>query len=213
MELDEFLCNICGKWTERLRFRGKTPCFGNNMCCDCCKKKGLQSEDCKLACLELDLLNKGKKLNKNEEKGVSLERAMSATLDRLEVPHQHNPFKLYYSNRQGKNPDIIIEELDAIIECKNLNKNQVENRISTKWLDKNIIKRPKTSGYSLKMALFSYKPHEQLIKYLKKFNWKVYGLGFQILNIKQERKAIPRLKQQFWWLKKKYEQRQDSDRK
>jgi len=108
------------------------------------------------------------------------------------------------------NPDIIIEELDAIIECKNLNQNQVENIISKKWLDKNIIKRPNTSKYSLKIALFSYKPPESLIKYLNEHNWRVYGLGFQILDSKQEKKAIPRLKQQFYWLKKRYQEKQDS---
>ena len=168
---------------------------------------------CTLVSLELELIKQDKKLNLNEMKGVFLERAMSTTLDRLKVPHKHNPFKLYYSNYQGKNPDIIIEELDAIIECKNLNQNQVQHSISKKWLDRNIINRPNTSNYGLKMALFSYKPSEPLINYLKNFNWNVYDLGFQILSVRQEKKAIPRLKQEFWWLKKKYEQRQDSDRK
>lgn len=212
MEIDVFRCNTCKQEKTRLRLEGTKPCYGD-MCCDCCKKKWLQTANCILASLELELIKQGKKLNLNEMKGVFLERAISTTLYRLEVPHQHNPFKLYYSNYQGKNPDIIIKELDAIIECKNLNQNQVENIISKKWLDKNIIKRPNTSKYSLKMALFSYKPPESLTKYLNDNNWKVYGLGFQILNVKQEKNAIPQLKKQFWWLKKKYQQRQDLDRK
>ena len=58
------------------------------------------------------------------------------------------------------------------------------------------------------MALFSYKPRKTLIKYLKSHGWRSYGLGFQILNIKQEEKAMPKLKQQFWWLKKLYDQNQ-----
>jgi hypothetical protein len=119
--------------------------------------------------------------------------------------HTHNPFKLYYSNYQGKNPDIRIEELNAIIECKNLNENQI-NLLSTQWLDDNVIQRPNTSKYTLKMVLFSYKPRKTLIKYLESYGWKVYGLGTQILNEKQEKKAIPRLKQQFWWLKKLHDQ-------
>jgi len=211
MEIDFYQCNTCNKEQIRPRRTGQQPCFVN-MCCECCKKKGLQATNCELISLEVELIKQGKKLNINEMKGVYLERAISTTLNRLNVPHKHNPFKLYYSNYQGKNPDIIIKELDAIIECKNLNQNQVENAISKKWLDKHIINRPNTSKYSLKMALFSYKPPEPLIKHLENFNWKVYGLGFQILNVKQERKAIPRLKQQFWWLKKKYEQKQDSVR-
>jgi hypothetical protein len=213
MDIEYFRCNTCGKDIRRLKFRGRTPCFGNNMCCDCCKKKGLQSEKCKLDWLELKLIEEGKELNQNEIKGLLLERAMSDTLKKLNIPHKHNPFKLYYSNYQAKNPDIVIEQLDAIIECKNLSKRQVEKSISPKWLDKHIINRPNSSKYCLKMALFSYKPPVPLIKYLKKYNWKVYGLGFQILNLKQEKKAIPRLKQQFWWLTKKKQQRQDSDRK
>ena len=210
MEIDVFQCNTCGEEKTRLRLGGTKPCYGD-MCCDCCKNKGIQTANCILNCIELELIKQGKKLNLNELKGVFLERAISTTLKRLRIPHNHNPYKLYYSNYQSKNPDIVIEELDAIIECKNLNQNQVENIISKKWLDKHIINRANTSKYSLKMALFSYKPPESLIKYLNRHNYRVYGLGFQILNTKQEKKAIPRLKQQFWWLKQKYEQRQASD--
>lgn len=209
MEIDVFPCNTCGEEKTRLRLERTKPCYGD-MCCDCCKKKGLQTSKCILNCLELELIKQDKKLNLNEMKGVFLERAISTTLNRLKVPHKHNPFKLYYSNYQGKNPDIIIEELNAIIECKNINQNQAEDIISKKWLDKHIIKRRNTSKYGLKMALFSYKPPESLIKYLKEHNYRVYGLGFQILNAKQEKKAIPRLKQRFWWLKKRFEEKQDS---
>lgn len=212
MEFDEYTCNNCGEEKERFRLEGTKPCYGDT-CCDCCKKKGLQTESCELSCLEAELILNGKELNEYEKKGLLLERAISTTLDILNIPHKHNPFKLYYSNYQIDNPDIIINDLDAIIECKNLNEKQAKKRISKVWLDKHIINRPNTSKYSLKMALFSYKPPKSLIKYLEKHNYRVYGLGFQILNVKQEKKAIPRLKQQFWWLKKKYEQKQDSARK
>jgi hypothetical protein len=206
MRLVKFTCDNCGE--ERERPNGIKPCH-NNTCCDCCKKEGLQSEKCKLACLELDLLSQGKELNQNEMKGIFLERAMSNTLKRLEVSHKHNPFKLYYSNYQCKNPDIIIEALNGIIECKNINKKQV-NLLSSQWLDENVINRPNTSKYNLKMALFSYKPRQNLVNYLKSHDWRTYGLGFQILNSKQEKKAMPRLKQQFWWLRKAYDQKQES---
>jgi hypothetical protein len=202
----KYTCNTCCQ--ERERPDWITPCHGN-MCCDCCAKEGLQSEKCKLNCLEFDLISKGKELNQNELKGIFLERAISNTLNNLGVPHKHNPFELYYSNFQGKNPDIIIDSLDAIFECKNINKHQVD-LLSTQWLDKHIICRPKTSEYNLKMALFSYKPRQNLVKYLKSNGWRTYGLGFQILNMKQERKAVRRLKQQFWWLKKVYDQKQKS---
>jgi hypothetical protein len=201
MSLLRFACNTCGEEKERPDWI--TPCYGD-MCCECCKKKGLQSDRCKLACLEFDLLGKGKQLNRNEEKGIFLERAISNTLKNLGIMHQHNPFKLYYSNYQGKNPDIIIEALNGIIECKNLNKRQVD-LLSTQWIDENIVCRPKTSGYNLKMALFSYKPRQNLVKYLNRHGWRSYGLGFQILNQKQEQRAMRKLKQQFWWLKKLYE--------
>jgi hypothetical protein len=202
----KYTCNTCGE--ERERPDWITPCY-TDMCCNCCIKKGLQSEKCKLNCLELDLISKGKELNQNELKGIFLERAISNTLNNLGVPHKHNPFELYYSNFQGKNPDIIIDSLDAIFECKNINEKQV-NLLSTQWLDENVIQRPNTLKYTLKMALFSYKPRKNLVKYLKSNGWRTYGLGFQILNEKQERKAVRRLKQQFWWLRKVYDQKQKS---
>jgi hypothetical protein len=204
METVTFKCNTCGEEKSRLVPQGVTPCHGD-MCCKCCKKKGLQDNECKLACLEADLIIDGKELNKNELKGIFLERAISDTLNNLGIPHKHNPFRLYYSNYQGKNPDIIIDSLDAIIECKNLNGKQV-NLLSTQWLDENVVNRPNTSKYTLKMVLFSYKPRKTLTNYLKSQGWRSYGLGFQILNSKKEQKALPRLRQRFWWLRKLYDQ-------
>jgi len=177
------------------------------LCCDCCKKLGLQDEKCKKRCLEFDLFAKGKKLNRNEEKGVYLERATSNTLKNLGIPHKHNPFKLYYSHYQGKNPDIIIEKINGIIECKNLNQKQID-LLSTQWLDKNVVHRPKTAGYNLRIALFSYKPRKPLVNYLKRNGWKTYGVGFQILKGRQEAKASRKLKQHFWWFKNLYKENQ-----
>ncbi len=176
-----------------------------------CVANAVRRKDCKMIVvnwlvLNLNFYNNGKELNENELKGIFLERAISNTLNNLGIPHKHNPFRLYYSNYQGKNPDIIIDSLDAIFECKNINEKQV-NLLSTQWLDENVVQRPNTSKYTLKMALFSYKPRQNLVKYLKSNGWRSYGLGFQILNMKQERKVIPRLKQQFWWLRKAYEQK------
>jgi len=54
MEIDYYTCNTCGEKKERFRIEGTKPCYGE-MCCDCCKKKGFQTEDCKLACLENEL--------------------------------------------------------------------------------------------------------------------------------------------------------------
>src|SRR4030067_2999818 len=113
MSLLKYTCNTCGEKKERPNWI--TPCY-SDMCCECCKKKGLQPDGCKLACLEFDLLSKGNQLNRNEEKGIYLERAISNTLKHLGIPHKHNPFELYYSHYQGKNPDIIIEALNGIIE-------------------------------------------------------------------------------------------------
>jgi hypothetical protein len=206
MGIVTFKCHTCDE--EKERFDWLTPCHGD-MCCSCCIKEGLAPERCKLNSLELERMSKGEELNENELKGIFLERAMSNTLRKLEVPHKHNPFTLCYSSYQTKNPDITIEALNAVIECKNLKQEQV-NFLSEQWLDKNVILRPKTSGYTLKLALFSYKPRKNLAKYLKSHGWRSYGLGFQILNEKQEKKAIPRLKQQFWWLRKAYNQKHNS---
>jgi len=198
MSLLKYICTTCGEEKERPDWI--TPCHGD-ICCSCCINEGLAPEECKLNHLELERMSKGEELNENELKGIFLERAMSNTLRRLEVPHNHNPFTLCYSSYQTKNPDITIEALNAVIECKNLNQEQV-NFLSEQWLDKNVILRPKTSGYNLKIALFSYKPRKPLVNYLKSKGWKTYGVGFQILNGKQESKATRKLKQQFWWLKK-----------
>ena len=203
MSIVKYTCATCGEVTERHHW--DAPCY-IDMCCSCCIKKGLKSDRSNLFCLDFILDMKGKKLNRNEEKGIFLERAISKTLTNMGILHKNNPFNLCYSSFQIENPDIIIEELSTIIECKNINKHQVD-LLSTQWLDKHIICRPKTSGYSLKMALFSYKPRKNLVKYLKSYGWRTYGLGFQILNEKQEKKAIPRLKQQFWWLRKAYDQK------
>jgi hypothetical protein len=199
----KYTCDTCGEESERPN--GITPCY-TNMCCRCCINKGLKSDRSNLDCLDFYLSMKGKELNPNQEKGIFLERAISKTLTNIGIPYKNNPFNLCYSSFQIENPDIIIEGLNAIIECKNLNKYQVDV-LSTQWLDKHIICRPKTSGYNLKMALFSYKPRKNLVKYLKSNGWRTYGLGFQILNEKQERKAVRRLKQQFWWIRKVYDQK------
>ena len=65
MEIDGFPCNTCGEEKTRLRLEGTNPCYGD-MCCDCCKNKGLQTENCTLVSLELELIKQGKKLNLNE---------------------------------------------------------------------------------------------------------------------------------------------------
>jgi len=205
MSVVKYTCNTCGKEKERPDWI--PPCYGD-LCCDCCKKGGLKPDWSNLDCLDFDHFAKGKELTSDEEKGMYLEEAISIPLNNLGIQHEHNPFNLCYSSFQIKKPDIIIEKLNAIIECKNLNEFQVYH-LSKEWLGKHIINRPNTSGYNLKMALFSYKPRQTLIQYLKSKGWRTYGVGFQILNEKQERKATRKLKQQFWWLKKLYNQNQN----
>ena len=203
MSLVKYTCKSCGE--ERERPDWLPPCDGD-ICCDCCLKEGLKPDRSNLACQDFELFRKGKELNPDEEKGVLLERAISITLENLGIPHIANPFNLCYSRFQIKNPDIAIEALNAIIECKNLSEFSVST-LSEAWLQKHIVNRPNTSGYGLKIALFSYKPRKPLVQYLKSKGWKTYGIGFQILNEKQERKATRKLKQQFYWLKKLYAQK------
>lgn len=132
MSIVKYTCATCGE--EKEIFDWITPCHVD-LCCDCCIKEGLAPELCKLNHLELERMSKGEELNENEVKGIFLERAMSTTLRRLEITHKHNPFTLCYSSYQTKNPDITIEALNAAIECKNINKHQVD-LLSTQWLDK-----------------------------------------------------------------------------
>jgi hypothetical protein len=154
--------------------------------------------------LELKRLAMGKRLNKNEIKGLLLERAVSTALRSLKIPHKPNPFNTTYPCYQNKRPDITIPKIDVVIECKNLNKKQVDHTVSEEWLDRNVIKRRYPLKYRHKIVLFSFKPRKSLRLYLNNHGWKVHGLGTQILTPAQERKAKGKLIRNFYWLKKKY---------
>lgn len=173
------------------------------MCCKCCKKQGLQPLECEIAQLEFKRFSEGKQLNRNDVKGLLLEKAVSDALNILGIPHQHNPFNNTYPCYKIESPDIAMEKLNTVIECKNLSKKQVDH-LTTRWLDKHIIKRPNMAKYNRKLALLSYKPRQSLVRHLNKYGWRVYGLGTQILTFKQERKAIGKLIKKFYWLKKEY---------
>jgi hypothetical protein len=124
---------------------------------------------------------------------------------RLDRTHNHNPFNNTYPCYQNKRPDITIDKLDTVIECKNLNKKQVDHTLSEDWLDKNIIKRRYPLNYKHKIAVFSFKPRTHLVQYLNKYGWKVYSLGYQILTSKQAQKSKGALIKKFYWLRKEYE--------
>jgi len=160
-----------------------------------------------MAQLELKRFSEGRQLNKNDVKGLLLEKAVSDSLNVLKIPHKHNPFNNTYPCYQTKSPDIAIGKLNTVIECKNLSKKQVDH-LTPKWLDKHIIKRPNVAKYNRKLALFSHKPRQSLVRHLNKHGWRVYGLGTQILTFKLERKAIGKLIKKFYWLKKEYAQTQ-----
>jgi hypothetical protein len=97
-----------------------------------------------------------------------MENAVSDVLTSLKIPHSHNPFNNTYPCYQNKRPDIIIEKLNLVIECKNLSQIQVEQRLSNAWLDENIIGRPYFKNYTVKIAFFSFKPRQSGIDYLIK---------------------------------------------
>jgi hypothetical protein len=198
-----YKCKTCGQEKERLIFGDDTPCYADT-CCECCKKQGLQSQDCEMALLELDKLANGTKLSDNDVKGILLEKPLSETLDALNILHEHNKYSNIYPNYQNKCPDITIQELDTVIECKNLSKKQVDERLSEAWLDENIIKRPYLVKHRRKIALLSFRPRTSLVHYLNQYGWRVYSLETQILTSKQARKAMGKLKQRFYWLKNEY---------
>lgn len=156
-----------------------------------------------MAKLEMERFAEGKELNKNDIKGLLLEKAVSDSLKALQIPHKPNPFNNTYPCYQNKSPDIIIPKLNIVIECKNLSKKTVDH-LTKKWLDKNIIERNYNKGYARKRVLFSYKPRKPLLRYLNKHGWRSYGLGTQILTSREERKAVGKLVRMFYWLKKEY---------
>lgn len=203
MNIIDYKCTECGKECTRITFDGGSVCR-IGICCKCCKKQGVQPLECKMSQLELKRLASGKRLNKNEIKGLLLERSVSTALHSLKIPHTPNPFNNTYPCYQNKRPDITIPKIDVVIECKNLSKKQVDHTVSEPWLDKNVIKRRYSLKYRHKIVLFSFKPRKSLCLYLNKHGWKVHGLGTQILTPAQERKAKGKLIRNFYWLKKEY---------
>jgi hypothetical protein len=197
----DFKCPDCGKDYTVIATSEEIFC-GKGICCSCCKKKGLQSEECKMFQLEIEREDNGTILSNDDMKGLLMEKAVSDALTSLNVPHTHNPFNNTYPCYQNKRPDIIIEKLNLAIECKNLNQIQVERRLSNAWLDENIILRPYFKNYKRKIAFFSYKPRQSSIEHLRKNDWQTYSLGTQILNAKQVKKSMGKMKQRLYWLKK-----------
>jgi hypothetical protein len=198
----DFTCPNCKKEYTVITF-SKLPFCGKGVCCKCCKKQGLQPIECEIDQLELERFAQGKRLSKNDVKGLLMEMAVSESLDALKIPHKHNPFNNTYPNYQNECPDITVENLNLVIECKNLSKKQIEERLSEAWLDENIIKRPYFKNYKCKIAFFSYKPRNSNISYLNKYGWRVYSLDNQILTAKQTKKSMGKMKQRFYWLTKK----------
>jgi hypothetical protein len=148
---------------------------------------------------ELERLQEGKELNRNQKKGLLLELAVSEALKELKIPHDPNPFDITYPCYQGDRPDIVIERLGTVIECKNLNKKQVIH-LTKKWLDENVIERPNVASYKCKRVVFSYGLRRSLKEHLENHGWKTYSLGTQILTLKEAYEAIPKMKQRFAWL-------------
>ena len=202
MKITNIKCNICKGQKTRVIFVDDKNC-PSDLCCDCCKKNGLQTSECKMDTLEFERYIQGKQLNENDIKGMLLERPVSNALKALKIPHNHNPFNNTYPCYQNKSPDIVIEKLSVVIECKNLAKNEVDH-LTRNWLDVNVINRQHNKGYERKRVLFSYKPRLSLVRYLNEHGWGVYGLGTQILTPKKEKKAVGKLKQKFYWLRKEY---------
>ena len=202
MKIIDYTCKNCGIENERIIFNDSVCPQG--LCCVCCKRQQLQPLECEMAQLEFARSAEGKKLSENDVKGFLMEKAVSDALFSLKIPHDHNPFDNTYPCYQNKRPDIVIEKLKMVIECKNLSKKQVDHSLSQDWLDKNIVKRPYFAKYRRKIVLLSFKPLKPSLAYLHKHGWKVYSLGTQILTPEHQKKAIGRMKQRFYWLKKEH---------
>lgn len=202
MDIVEYSCESCGKDSIRVIF-GKGCKI--HSCCICCRKQGLQPRDCKIDQLEFERFSQGKRLTKNDVKGLLLEKAVSDTLNDLGVPHQHNPFNNTYPCFQVEQPDVTIDKPSLLIECKNLSEKQM-SYLSTQWLDENIIKRPKVKEYRRKIVFFSFKPRKNLTQYLNRRGWRVYGFGKQILTGKDAKKSKGKIKQRCYWIKKQHDE-------
>lgn len=201
MSIVNYECPKCGKHWTRITFDDKSAC-SKSICCECCKKQGLQPLECEMGQLELQRFAEGKNLSKNDIKGLLMEQAVSDVLYALKIPYEHNPFDNTYPCFQNKGPDIVIEKLKMVIECKNLSKKQVDHSLSQDWLDKNIVKRPYFAKYRRKVVLFSFKPLKPSVEYLHKHGWRVYSLGTQILTPEQQKKVNGKMRQKFCWLQK-----------
>lgn len=197
-----FTCPDCGKEYWIATPRNVAFC-GKGVCCKCCKGQGIQSKYCRMEQLAQKRFAQGKdRLNKNQMKGLLMEKAVSDALFALGIPHDSNPFDNTYPCFQNTCPDIVVDKLNLTIECKNLSQKTVKQTLSKQWLDKNIIMRPYFKNYRRKIALFSYKPQQPSIQYLNTNGWRVYGLGTQVLTVKQMKKSIGKIKQRLYWLKK-----------
>jgi hypothetical protein len=190
-----FRCRECGTliWTF------DDTKSSNTLCIACRRKHGLLNQESERLRKELERLQEGKELNSNQKKDLLLELAVSEALKELKIPHDPNPFDVTYPCYQEDRPDIIIERLDTVIECKNLNEKQVIH-LNKKWLDENIIERPNVASYKCKRVVFSYGLRCSLKEHLENHGWKAYSLGTQILTLKEAYEAIPKLKQRFAWL-------------
>jgi hypothetical protein len=205
MRIVKYICKKCGE--ERTTTKGTI--YDREKICGACRRKlGLVSEESKHLQKELERLQQGKELNENDKKGILLEYAVSETLDGLGIPHEHNPFDITYPCYQEENPDIIIEALDTVIECKNLSKSQTDH-LTPSWIDRNVIDRPKVNAFEEKIVVFGYPLKLSLKKYLKGRGWRTCGIGNQILTPRQAYDAIPRLKQELYWLREKMKAREE----
>jgi len=204
MSIVKYKCVACGKDWGKLVFED-APFSKTNLCLECLNKENLQDPNYKMAQLELERLLEGKELSENDFKGLLMEQAVSDALYSLELPHSHNPFNITYPNYQNKRPDIIIEKLGVVVECKNLSKKEVNSSLSQEWLNDNIVKRQYFEKYGRKLVFFSLKPLRPAVAYLRKNKWKVYSLGMQLTNLREQKKALGRIRQRFFWLKKEYQ--------
>ena len=169
------------------------------VCCSCCKKQNPQTKGDKWLKSILRYPD-GVVLTRDLYKGLLMEKAVSDTLTSLQISHTHNPFDETYLCFQNKRPDITIGDFNIAVEFKNLSQIQVEESLSNRWLDENIINRPYFKPYKLKIAFFSHKPKQTQLKYLHANGWRVYSLGYQLTTSKEIKKSFGKIKQRFYWV-------------
>jgi len=149
----------------------------------------------------------GKDTILNQEKGKLLEKATSKALENLRIPHKHNPFGETYFRYTGKTGDILINELNLVIECKNLSF-QSAKYLNREWVRREVTDRKETEKFKYRILVVSYPLPQKIREYLNFKGWKVISIGYQVTS-ESFLLTIKLLMRKLFWLSRMYKRLND----